>query len=49
MYSADGRFAPEGAETAFKVLRQFDPSVKNASIDLSRTYTNAFVEKTGPK
>jgi NitT/TauT family transport system substrate-binding protein len=45
MYSADGRFAPESEEIAYKVLKQFDPGVQNASIDVSKTYTNAFVEK----
>jgi NitT/TauT family transport system substrate-binding protein len=45
MYSADGRFAPEGEEIAYKVLQQFDPGVQNASIDVRATYTNAFVAK----
>jgi len=45
MYSPDGRFTREGAETALKVLAEFDASVKGAAIDLNRTYTNTFVEK----
>jgi sulfonate transport system substrate-binding protein len=45
MYSPDGRFAPEGEEIAYKVLKQFDPGVQNATIDITQTYTNAFVEK----
>jgi NitT/TauT family transport system substrate-binding protein len=45
MYSRDGRFAPEAAETAYAVLKAFDPLVSNARIDLSATYTNAFVER----
>ena len=45
MYSPDGRFSPEGGETAYKVLKQFDPAVAKASIDVSKTYSNAFVEK----
>ncbi|AWK85115.1 ABC transporter substrate-binding protein [Azospirillum thermophilum] len=43
-YSPDGRFTQEGAEAALKVLKAFDPAVAAASIDLSRTYTNRYVE-----
>jgi NitT/TauT family transport system substrate-binding protein len=45
MYSPDGRFSPEGAETALRVLREFDPAVAVATIDLAKTYTEIFVEK----
>jgi NitT/TauT family transport system substrate-binding protein len=45
MYSRDGRFTREGAETAYAVLKAFDPEVANARIDLAATYTDAFVEK----
>jgi NitT/TauT family transport system substrate-binding protein len=45
MYSPDGRFSREGAETALKVLREFDPAVRSANIDLAATYTEAFVDK----
>jgi NitT/TauT family transport system substrate-binding protein len=45
MYSPDGRFAPAGEEIAYKVLKQFDPAVANATIDVTTTYTNAFVDK----
>lgn len=45
MYSPDGRFSREGAETALAVLKTFDPTVKTATIDLSKTYTEAFVDK----
>ncbi len=45
MYSPDGRFAPEGEEIAYKVLKQFDPAVQKAAIDVSKTYTNTFVDK----
>jgi NitT/TauT family transport system substrate-binding protein len=48
MYSRDGRFAPEAAETAYAVLKAFDPVVGSARIDLSATYTNAFVENAKP-
>ena len=45
MYSPDGRFGRDGAETALKVLREFDASVRNAKIDLAATYTDAFLDK----
>ena len=45
MYSRDGRFTREGAETAYAVLKAFDPEVANAKIDVAATYTDAFVEK----
>jgi NitT/TauT family transport system substrate-binding protein len=45
MYSPDGRLTADGAETALKVLREFDPGVRDAKIDLSATYTNAFLDK----
>src|ERR1041385_7990226 len=45
MYSPDGRFVPGAVETAYQVLKVFDPSVAGATVDLSKTYTNAFVEK----
>lgn len=45
LYSPDGRFTREGAETALAVLREFDTAVKNAKIDLGATYTDAFVDK----
>ena len=40
MYSPDGRFTREGAETAYNVLKAFDPDVRNAKIDLAATYTD---------
>ena len=45
MYSPDGRFVPGAVETAYQVLKVFDPSVAGVTVDLSRTYTGAFVEK----
>lgn len=49
MYSPDGRFVAEGAETALKVLREFDPGVRDAKIDLSATYTSAFLDKAATR
>jgi len=43
-YSPDGRFTRDGAEAALKVLKAFDPAVASATIDLSKTYTNQYVE-----
>jgi NitT/TauT family transport system substrate-binding protein len=43
MYSPDGRISREGAETALKVLREFDSGVRSAKIDLTATYSDTFV------
>jgi len=43
-YSPDGRFLKDAPETAYKVLKAFDPNVQNAKIDLSKTFTSKFVE-----
>jgi NitT/TauT family transport system substrate-binding protein len=45
MYSRDGRFSNEGAKTAYRVLKAFDPAVRDAKIDLATTYTDRFVEQ----
>jgi len=45
MYSPDGRFQPGAAEAAYAVLKQFNPPVAAAKVDLSQTYTNTFVDK----
>ncbi|MBI3434126.1 MAG: ABC transporter substrate-binding protein, partial [Proteobacteria bacterium] len=47
MYSPDGRFTRGAAETALNVLKTFDPAVKNATIDLAKTYTESLVAKVG--
>jgi len=49
MYSPDGRFTAEAAETALKVLREFDDGVRSANIDLTKTYTEEFVNKVAAK
>ena len=46
MYSPDGRFSREAAETAASVLKAFDADVGRAAIDVGATYTDAFVEKS---
>ncbi|MGE3149045.1 MAG: ABC transporter substrate-binding protein [Pseudorhodoplanes sp.] len=45
MYSTTGRMDPKGAEAVLAVFSQSSPEVANAKIDLSKTFTNAFVEK----
>jgi NitT/TauT family transport system substrate-binding protein len=49
MYSPDGRFSPGSAETALKVLREFDDNVRSANIDLKKTTTNQFLDKVAAK
>ena len=44
-WSPDGRFIKDAPETAYKVLKAFDPNVANAKIDLAKTYMEKFVEK----
>src|SRR6266850_6439322 len=44
-WSPDGKISREGTETALKVLKAFDPNVASATIDLSKTFTDAFVTK----
>ena len=47
MYSQTGRMDPKGAEAVLAVFSQSSPDVAKANIDLSKTYTNQFVEKAG--
>jgi NitT/TauT family transport system substrate-binding protein len=44
MYSPDGRMPAGGAETVLSVLSAYNPNVKGKKIDLSKTYTNEFVD-----
>lgn len=43
MYSPDGRMPVGGPETVLSVLSGFNPNVKGKHVDLSKTYTNEFV------
>ncbi len=45
MYSPDGLMPADGPHTVLGVLSAWDPTVKGHSVDLSRTYTNEFVNK----
>jgi NitT/TauT family transport system substrate-binding protein len=53
MYSETGRMDPKGAEAVLAVFAQSVPEIAKANIDLSKTYTNKYVEqahqKTGMK
>ena len=49
MYSTPGRMDPKGAQAVLDVFSQSSPEVKNAKIDLSKTYTNKFVEQANQK
>ncbi|ALN74997.1 ABC transporter substrate-binding protein [Aureimonas sp. AU20] len=45
IFSLDGTFKTEDLQTPLAVLKTFNASVAKTDIDLSKTYTNAFVEK----
>ncbi|UHL65250.1 ABC transporter substrate-binding protein [Paralcaligenes sp. KSB-10] len=49
MFTADGRMPENGPPTVLKVLSTFKPQVKAAHIDLSKTYTTAFVDAANKK
>lgn len=45
MYSPDGLMPADGPKTVYRVLSSFDPTVKGHTVDLSKTYTNDFVNE----
>ncbi|MEV5985566.1 ABC transporter substrate-binding protein [Streptomyces sp. NPDC052051] len=45
MFTKDGVMPEGGPETVQKVLKAFNPNIKNATIDLDKTYTTEFVKK----
>ncbi len=47
MYSENGKMDPKGAKAVLDVFSLSVPEIAKANIDLSKTYTNAFVEKAG--
>lgn len=47
MYSKTGKMDPKGAEAVLAVFSQSVPAIAKANIDLSKTYTNKFVEQAG--
>jgi NitT/TauT family transport system substrate-binding protein len=44
MYSETGKMDPKGAQAVLAVFSQSSPDVAKANIDLSKTYTNKYVE-----
>jgi NitT/TauT family transport system substrate-binding protein len=49
MYSETGRMDPKGAQAVLAVFSQSSPDVAKANIDLSKTYTNKYVEAANKK
>ncbi len=49
MYSNDGMMDPKGAKAVLDVFAQSSPAIAKAHIDLSKTYTNKFVEAANKK
>jgi NitT/TauT family transport system substrate-binding protein len=49
MYSTTGLMDPKGAQAVLSVFSQSSPEVAKAKIDLSKTYTNRFVEQAAQK
>ena len=45
MYSTTGRMDPKGAQAVLAVFSQSVPEIAKANIDLSKTYTNQFVDQ----
>ncbi|WP_442794056.1 ABC transporter substrate-binding protein [Paraburkholderia sp. HD33-4] len=45
MYSPDGKMPDGGPETVLRVLTGFNPNIEGKHIDLSKTYTNEFVDR----
>jgi NitT/TauT family transport system substrate-binding protein len=49
-YSEDGQMSMKAAENVYKVLVQFEPSVKAAGkMDLTQTFDNSYAKKAGAK
>lgn len=44
MFTADGMMPSNGPKTVLSVLETFNPPLKNAHVDLSKTYTTKFVQ-----
>jgi NitT/TauT family transport system substrate-binding protein len=49
MYSTTGLMDPKGAQAVLSVFSQSSPDVAKANIDLSKTYTNRFVEQANTR
>ena len=49
MYSKTGMMDPKGAQAVLNVFAQSSPEIAKAHVDLSKTYTNKFVEQANKK
>ena len=49
MYSKNGMMDPKGAQAVLDVFSQSSPEIAKAHIDLSKTYTNKYVEQANKK
>jgi NitT/TauT family transport system substrate-binding protein len=49
MYSQTGKMDPKGAQAVLAVFSQSVPEIAKANIDLSKTYTNRFVDQANAK
>jgi NitT/TauT family transport system substrate-binding protein len=47
MYSQTGKMDPKGAEAVLTVFSEGSPEVAKANIDVTKTYTNTFVDQAG--
>jgi NitT/TauT family transport system substrate-binding protein len=45
MYSETGRMDPKGADAVLAVFSESSPEVAKANIDVSKTYTNKYVDQ----
>jgi NitT/TauT family transport system substrate-binding protein len=45
MYSETGKMDPKGADAVLAVFSESSPEIANAHIDVTKTYTNKFVEQ----
>lgn len=45
MFTEDGVMPADGPATVERVLKSFNPNLKNATVDLEKTYTSEFVNK----
>jgi NitT/TauT family transport system substrate-binding protein len=45
MYSQTGQMDPKGADAVLAVFSEGSPEVARASVDVSKTYTNKYVEQ----
>ena len=47
MYSLDGKMDPKGADAVLAVFSESSPEIAKAGIDVSKTWTNRYVEQAG--